>query len=72
MKTIYWSVIYLLVGIWSVIAPYALNIPENSDAFRNSLAVGAVLILVSLVEIFSSQPTGSSHFQKDSPGQTAR
>ena len=44
MKAIYWFTIYLLVGIWSVIAPYALNFTMNTEAYWNALSVGALVI----------------------------
>jgi hypothetical protein len=39
MKAVYWFTIYLLMGIWSVIASYALNFTENTGAFWSSLLV---------------------------------
>jgi SPW repeat len=39
MKAVYWFTIYLLMGIWSAIAPHALNFTENTGAFWSSLLV---------------------------------
>jgi len=52
MKAVYWFTIYLLMGILLVIAPYALNFTANIEAFWNSLAVGVLLILVSLIGMY--------------------
>lgn len=53
MKAVYWFTIYLLMGIWSVITPYALNFTENTGAFWSSLLVGAALVLVSLIGMYT-------------------
>lgn len=70
MKAVYWFAIYLLIGIWSVIAPYALNFTEHSGAFWSSLLVGAALILVSLVGMYMEEEAGT-HFRHSSQRKTA-
>ncbi len=63
MRAVYWFTIYLLTGIWSVIAPYALNFTANREAFWNSLAVGVFLILVSLIGMYTErEEIAGAHF----------
>jgi hypothetical protein len=72
MKAVYWFAIYLLIGIWSVIAPYALNFTENSEAFWSSLLVGATLLLVSLVGMYTEwEEEAGTHFRHSSQRKTA-
>ena len=52
MKAVHWFTIYLLMGIWSVIAPYALDFTTHVEAYWNTLAVGALVILVSLIGMY--------------------
>jgi hypothetical protein len=72
MKALYWFTIYLLVGIWSVIAPYALKFAANSKAFWNSLAVGALLIVVSAIGMYIEREEAvGAHFPHSSQRKTA-
>jgi hypothetical protein len=72
MKAVYWFTIYLLMGIWLVIAPYALNFTANIEAFWNSLAVGVLLILVSLIGMYIEREEATeSHFPHGSQRKTA-
>ena len=72
MKALYWFTIYLLVGIWTVIAPYALKFAANSEAFWSSLAVGVLLILVSAIGIYiEREETVGAHFPHNSQRKTA-
>jgi predicted membrane channel-forming protein YqfA (hemolysin III family) len=72
MKAVYWFTLYLLMGIWSVIAPYALNFTTNLEAYWNALAVGALLILVSLVGMYMEwEEEAGAHFRHSSQRKTA-
>ena len=63
MKAVYWFIVYLLIGIWSVIAPYALSFAENSEAFWSSLLAGALLVLVSAAGLYiESGEEAGAHF----------
>ena len=72
MKAVYWFTIYLVAGIWSVIAPYALNFAASTEAFWNSVVLGALLILVSLIGLFiEREETAAAHFQHGSQRKIA-
>jgi hypothetical protein len=72
MNTIYWFTIYLLMGIWSVIGPYALNFTTHVEAYWNALALGALLILVSLVGVYMEwEGEAGAHFRHSSQRKTA-
>jgi SPW repeat-containing protein len=72
MRALYWFTIYLLTGIWSVIAPYVLSFTANREAFWNSLAVGVFLILVSLIGMYSErEEIAGAHFPHSSQRKTA-
>lgn len=72
MKAIYWFTIYLLMGIWSVIAPYALNFTTHVEAYWNALAVGALMILVSLAGIYIEwEEEAGARFRHSSQRKTA-
>jgi hypothetical protein len=72
VKAIYWFTIYLLVGIWSVIAPYALNFTMNTEAYWNALSVGALVILVSLIGMYiEREEEAGAHFPHSSQRKTA-
>jgi SPW repeat len=72
MKALYWFTIYLLVGIWSAISPYALNFATNLEAYWNALSVGALLILLSLVGMYTEwEEVAGEHFRHSSQRKTA-
>jgi SPW repeat len=72
MKAVYWFIVYLLIGIWSVIAPYALSFPENSGAFWSSLLVGAMLVLISAAGLYiESGEEADAHFPHSRQKKTA-
>jgi hypothetical protein len=72
MKAVYWFTIYLLMGIWSVIAPYALDFTENTGAFWSSLLLGAALVLVSLVGMYTEwEEEVGTHFRHSSQRKPA-
>jgi hypothetical protein len=72
MKAVYWFTIYLLMGIWSVIAPYVLSFTTHIEAYWNALAVGALLIVVSLVGMYMEwEEEAGAHFRQSSQRKTA-
>jgi hypothetical protein len=72
MKALYWITMSLLVGVWSVISPYALNFTANVEAYWNSLSVGALLILLSLVGIYVEwEDLNAERFHHSSKTKTA-
>jgi SPW repeat len=72
MKAVYWFTIYLLMGIWSVIAPYILNFTAHVEAYWNALGVGALLILVSLAGMYLEwEEEASRDFRHSSERKTA-
>jgi hypothetical protein len=72
MKALYWFTIYLLVGVWSIVSPYALNFATNVEAFWNALAVGALLILLSLVGMYTEwEERAGAHFRHSSQTKAA-
>lgn len=72
MKALYWFAIYLLVGIWSVLSPYVLNFTTEAAPFRSALAVGALLILISLIGMYlEREESTGEHFTGTSRRKTA-
>ena len=72
MKALYWFTIDLLVGIWLAISPYALNFTTNLEAYWNALSVGALLILLSLVGMYTErEEAAGEHFRHSSQRKTA-
>lgn len=72
MKAFYWFTTYLLLGIWLVISPYALNFSTHFEAFWNALAVGLLLILLSGVGMYMGrEEVAGEHFRHSSQTKTA-
>ena len=65
MKTPYWFGIYLLVGLWLLISPYALGFTEDFNAYWNAIASGAVSVVLALAGMYYEREhvreTGFSH-----------
>jgi SPW repeat len=72
VKATYWFTIYLLLGIWSVVAPYALGFTTNVPAYWNALSLGALLIVISLIGMYveREEETGA-HFPHRPQRKTA-
>ena len=68
MKSLYWFGIYLLLGIWLLVSPYALGFVENVQAHWNALASGAVSLVVALGAMYGAREEASHQgiFQKTS------
>jgi predicted membrane channel-forming protein YqfA (hemolysin III family) len=72
MKAFYWFAIFLVLGIWLVVSPYALNFAANLEAFWNALTVGVVLIVLSGVAMYSErEEAASEHLKHSSQTKTA-
>jgi hypothetical protein len=52
MSAFYWSGIYLVLGLWLLISPYALGFTENLNAYWNAIGSGAVSLLVALIAMY--------------------
>ena len=65
MKTLYWFGIYLLLGLWLLISPYALGFEENLNAFWNAVGSGAVALVIAFAGMYYErehvQEPGFSH-----------
>lgn len=63
---------HFLMGIWLVIAPYALNFTTHVEAYWNALALGALLILVSLIGLYMEwEREAGAHFRHSSQRKIA-
>jgi hypothetical protein len=72
MKALYWFTTYLVLGIWLVISPYALNFAANLQAFWNALAVGVLLVLLSVVGMYTErEEAAGGHFRHGSQTKAA-
>jgi hypothetical protein len=72
MKAVYWFTIYFLVGLWSLLAPYALSFSGNTEAFWSSLIVGVLLILISAVGLYiEREEEAGAHFPHSSQKKPA-
>ncbi|HWO42609.1 MAG TPA: SPW repeat protein [Candidatus Eisenbacteria bacterium] len=72
MKALYWFSFYLILGIWTVVSPYALDFTTHAAANWNALVVGVLLILLSLVGMYlEREEAGSAHFRHGSQAKTA-
>jgi hypothetical protein len=61
MRTFYWFGIYLLLGIWLLVSPYALGFVENVQAYWNTLASGAVSLIVALAAMYGGREEAGQH-----------
>jgi hypothetical protein len=52
MSAFYWLGIYLVLGLWLLISPYALGFTENLNAYWNAIGSGAVSLLVALIAMY--------------------
>jgi hypothetical protein len=61
MKTFYWFGIYLLLGVWLLVSPYALGFVENLQAYWNAIVSGAVSLVVALTGIYCEREQAGEH-----------
>jgi len=61
MKTLYWLVMYLLLGLWLVISPYALGFVENMHAYWNAIACGVVSLVTALIGMYYGREESNEH-----------
>ena len=65
MKSLHWFGIYLVLGLWLLISPYALGFEENLNAFWNAIGSGAVALVIALAGMYYErehvQEPGFSH-----------
>ena len=52
MSGFYWFGIYLVLGLWLLISPYALGFTENLHAYWNAIGCGAVSLVVALAAMY--------------------
>ena len=68
MKAFYWFGIYLLLGLWLLISPYALGFTESPHAFWNAIACGAVSVVIALAGMYSErEQVGERGYSHKSP-----
>ncbi|HWO42347.1 MAG TPA: SPW repeat protein [Candidatus Eisenbacteria bacterium] len=65
MKAFHWFAVYLLVGLWLVVSPYALGFTDLTGAYWNNIVFGAFLALISVIGLYyargESLTTAPSH-----------
>jgi hypothetical protein len=61
MKTFYWFGIYLLLGLWLIVSPYALGFVENLQAYWNAIASGAVSLVIALAGMYCEREQVREH-----------
>ena len=61
MKNFYWFGIYLLLGLWLIVSPYALGFVENSQAYWNAIASGVVSLVVALAGMYYEREQVRDH-----------
>ena len=61
MKTFYWFGIYLLLGLWLLVSPYALGFVENLQAYWNAIASGAVSLVIALAGMYCDRAQVGKH-----------
>jgi hypothetical protein len=61
MKNFYWFGIYLILGLWLIASPYALGFVENSQAYWNAIACGAVSLVIALAGMYCEREQVTEH-----------
>ena len=61
MKAVYWFGLYLLLGVWLVISPYAVGFSDNSYAFWNAIGSGAFSIVLALLGTHAEREESADH-----------
>jgi SPW repeat len=61
MKTFYWFGIYLLLGLWLLVSPYALGFVENLQAYWNAIGSGAVSLVIALAGMYCEREQAREH-----------
>lgn len=55
MTNFYWFALHLVIGIWLIASPYALNFTDTAGAFWNTVIAGAVFVISSAFGMYSSR-----------------
>ena len=69
MKATYWFAIHLVLGLWLIVSPYALDFVDNQHAYWNAIASGVIALVVALAGMYSEREEAghpSSSFKKTS------
>jgi hypothetical protein len=61
MKNFYWFGIYLLLGLWLIVSPYALGFVENVQAYWNAIASGVVSLVIALAGMYGEWEQVTEH-----------
>jgi hypothetical protein len=61
MKTFYWFGIYLILGLWLLVSPYALGFVENFQAYWNAIGSGAFSLVVALAGMYYARGQAGVH-----------
>ena len=49
MRHLYEFLLFLILGVWLMLSPYVLGCTEQSNAYWNTVAVGAIVTLLSVI-----------------------
>lgn len=71
MNTFYWFGIYLLLGLWLLVSPYALGFIENSQAYWNAVASGVVSLVIALAGMYYTREEAGEHGFSRKPSKAA-
>jgi hypothetical protein len=61
MKNLYWFGIYLLLGLWLLVSPYALGFVENLQAYWNAIGSGALSLVIALAGLYCEREQAGKH-----------
>lgn len=55
MKSFYWFIFHLVLGLWLLISPYVLGFTDMQGAYWNSIATGIVFVVSSAFGLYFSR-----------------
>lgn len=55
MKSFYWFIFHLVLGLWLLMSPYVLGFTEMQEAYWNSIATGIVFVVSSAFGLYLSR-----------------
>lgn len=69
MKASYWFGIFLLLGLWLIVSPYALGFVDNYRAYWNAIASGAVSLVIALAGMYWEREQFAEHGFSQKPSK---
>jgi hypothetical protein len=55
MKYFYGFILYLILGLWLMISPYALGFTDMPSAYWNAMVVGLLSVISAIIGLYYSR-----------------